>query len=155
LAADPDPCAGFTWDVTHERALFNEAPQRVVAAASAQEPPPLATHRLYELSLRPQSQVHFTVAPGKNPSIEGYAGIATLRLSAPGAYRIALDQSVWVDVVAQGALIRSRDFQGRAGCMAPHKIVEFLLPAQTPLTLQFSAARGSTLKVAVLPAPTP
>ena len=76
-----------------------------------------------------------------------------MRLASAGAYRIALDQSVWVDVVAQGALIRSRNFQGRAGCSAPRKIVEFLLPAQTPLTLQFSAARGSTLKVAVLPAP--
>jgi hypothetical protein len=58
-----------------------------------------------------------------------------------------------VDVVVQGTPIPSRDFQGRAGCRAPHKVVEFVLPAATPLTLQFSAGDAATLRVAVLMAP--
>jgi hypothetical protein len=119
-----DPCAAFSWDVTRERALL------------------------------PHPQVHFAATPGKSRSTEGHAGLATLSLPTAGLYRIALDQPFWVDIVAQGAPIASRDFQGRPGCRAPHKIVEFELPAATPLTLQFSAGDAATLRVAILLAPT-
>ncbi len=49
--------------------------------------------------------------------------------------------------------IASKDFQGRPGCDAPHKIVEFVLPAGTPLTLQFRAGSQDTLKVSVSRSP--
>jgi hypothetical protein len=58
-------------------------------------------------------------------------------------------------VIDRGTAIPSRDFQGRPGCHAPHKIVEFELPASTPLTLQFSAGDAAILRVAVLRAPPP
>jgi hypothetical protein len=148
-----DPCASFSWNVSHERAVFGELPQRINAGSSAEGAPALTAGHLYELALLPQSQARFAIAPGKSPSAESHAGIATFRVSSAGVYRIALDQPVWVDVVTNGAAIRSRDFQGRAGCNAPHKIVEFVFPADTPLTLQFSGAGGSTVRVAVLQAP--
>jgi hypothetical protein len=155
--SDPpaDPCAGFSWDVAHERALFGEAPQRLTAGASVADAPAISPGRLYELALVPDSQVRFAAAPGKRGAAEGHAGLATLSLPSAGLYRIALDQPYWVDVIAAGAPIPSRDFQGRAGCHAPHKIVEFVLPAATPLTLQFSAGNAATLRVAVLMAPPP
>lgn len=152
--ASADPCAGFSWDVTHERALFREAsPQKIAAGASAADAPAISPDRLYELALIPYPEVRFAATPAKKRSADGRAGLATLSLATAGVYRIALDQPFWVDVIAQGAAIPSRDFQGRAGCHAPHKVVEFVLPAATPLTLQFSSGEATTLKVAVLIAP--
>jgi len=148
-----DPCSGFSWNVTRERAVFKEAPQKIAAGASPADAPVISPDRLYELALVPYSQVRFATTPGRNRSAEGRAGLATLSLSTGGVYRIALDQPFWVDVIAQGSPIHSRDFQGRAGCHAPHKVVEFSLPAATPLTLQFSAGDATTVRVAVLMAP--
>ena len=116
--------------------------------------PTLAIDRLYQLQLKGQSAVAFPAPPGKKTPSEGaYAGLATLTVDAAGVYRIAVDRAVWVDVIANGALVRAKDFQGRHGCNAPHKIVEFLLPARTPLTLQFSGSDVATVKVAVTPSP--
>jgi hypothetical protein len=150
-----DPCAAFSWDVTRERALFGEVPQKLAAGASLAHAPALTPSRLYELALVPRSQVQFAATPGRSRSTAGQAGLATLSVSGAGLYRIALDQSFWVDVIARGTAIPSRDFQGRPGCHAPHKVVEFELPAATPLTLQFSDGDAAVLRVAVVEAPPP
>ena len=152
-SATADPCAAFSWDVAHERALFSEAPHRLSAGLSPSDSPALTTGQLYELTLAPQPQVHFAAAPGKSRSADGYAGLAVLTLPSAGVYRIALDQPIWVDVVAEGTPVRSRDFQGRSGCSAPHKIVEFVLPAKVALTIQLSSGSSPTVRVAVLAAP--
>jgi hypothetical protein len=68
-------------------------------------------------------------------------------------YRIALDQPLWVDVIANGTVVQAKDFQGRPGCNAPHKIVEFLLPAASPITLQFSGSAVRVVKVTVTRSP--
>jgi hypothetical protein len=68
-------------------------------------------------------------------------------------YRVSLEQPLWVDVIANGTLVPAKDFQGRPGCNAPHKIVEFTLPAQVPITLQFSSGGVSTVKVTVTRSP--
>jgi hypothetical protein len=84
---------------------------------------------------------------------ESYAGLARLALETSGVYRIALDQGLWVDVIANGTLVQSKGFQGRPRCSAPHKVVEFLLPARTPITFQFSGGRGPAVKVSVTRSP--
>jgi hypothetical protein len=150
-----DPCAGFSWDIAHERVLFSGVPRKIAAGASPTDAPAISPDQLYELALVPYSQVHFAATPGRTRSAEGRAGLATLSLSTAGVYRVALDQPFWVDVIGRGSTIPSRDFQGRPGCHAPHKIVEFDLPAATPLTLQFSAGEAATLRVAVSRAPPP
>lgn len=58
-----------------------------------------------------------------------------MTVAQASSYRISLDAPLWIDVLANGGALAARDFQGRAGCSAPHKIVEFELPANTPLTL--------------------
>jgi hypothetical protein len=149
-----DPCAAFRWDVAHERTLFAQEPQLLVAGQTTAGSPTLAADRLYQLQLKGQSAVAFPTPPGKKSPNEGtYAGLATLTVEAGGVYRIAIDRAVWVDVIANGSLIPAKDFQGRHGCNAPHKIVEFLLPARTPLTLQFSGSDVATVKVAVTRSP--
>jgi hypothetical protein len=149
-----DPCAAFSWDVSHERSLFSAAPQSLSAAAASSSAPALSPGKLYQLKLLEQSKVSFAAAPGrKSPAQGAYAGLARLTLQSAGVYRISLDGSFWVDVLADGVPIASKDFQGRPGCDAPHKIVEFVLPAGTPLTLQFSAGSQDTVKVSVTRSP--
>jgi len=148
--AQQDPCAAFSWNVAHERALFASAPQALSAGRDAASSPPLEPDRLYELQLGPQSQVAWVLPPGKK-SIpeEAFAGTARLRLQQPGTYRISVDQSLWIDIVADGHMIESADFQGRAGCVAPHKIVQYTLPAGRELVLQLSAAGGPRARLTI------
>jgi len=58
-----------------------------------------------------------------------------------------LDQPFWIDVVAGSQLLTSKDFQGVPGCNAPHKIVEFDLPATSDLVLQISGASAAVLRL--------
>ena len=150
-----DPCAAFSWDVGQERALFASAPQVVPAGSAPAGAPARAAGRLYQMQLTPQAGVSFAAPPAKKMLADGaYAGVATLTVATAGVYRISLDQPFWLDVAANGVLIPSKDFQGRAGCTAPHKIVEFELPAATPLVLQVSNGTSTTVKVAITPVPT-
>jgi hypothetical protein len=149
-----DPCATFAWDVAHERALFATEPTSLAAGTAVASAPSLAPDRLYELRLSLQPEVAFAVAPGRAKQTDGgRAGLAQLTVAVAGLYRISIDRPFWLDVVAGGALVGSKDFQGRPGCSAPHKIVEFTLAAGMPLTLQFSGAASPTLKVAITRSP--
>jgi hypothetical protein len=148
--ADEDPCAGFTGNVMAERALFAGAAQPASAARDVASAPLLVPGRLYQLQLAPQGQVSMRLAPGKKTPVEGaYAGLARLQLQQAGSYRVSMDQGAWIDVVADSQMISSSNFQGRPGCTAPHKIVQFLLPAGHELLLQFSAATAPVLRVAI------
>jgi hypothetical protein len=160
VQADPapravDPCATFNWDVRHERALFAGQAQRLTTGRAAAAAPAVTPEHLYELQLHERAEVTFAVPPAQRhpPPAAGYAGLVTLEVDAAGLYRVALNRAFWIDMVADGASIRSSDFEGRSACAAPHKIVEFSLPANTPLTLQFSAGSTPTLRLAVTRAP--
>lgn len=152
-----DSCAASTWDIRHERTLFGQQARILAAGTTARTAPTLATDQLFQLQLQAQPRVTFVREPGKKAPTDGetYAGIARLSLKTGGVYRIALDQGVWVDAIANDSLIQSKDFQGRHGCDAPHKIVEFVLPAGTPITLQFSSGRMPAVKVTVTRSPSP
>jgi len=158
LASSPpadDPCAAFTWDIRHERTLFAHEARQLAAANAAAASPTLTTDRLYQLQLKAQPEITFITRPGKKVPNEGetYAGLASLSVETAGVYRIALDQPLWVDVIANDSLVQAKDFQGHPGCKAPHKIVEFLLPARIPITLQFSGGRVPTVKLTVTRSP--
>jgi hypothetical protein len=152
-AAD-DPCSGFGWKVTHERGLFAGKPKSEKAGADLSGAPAIAPEHLYELLLTSQDQVHFSVPPGKKPKGEGaYAGLVRLKVSKAGLYRISVDQPFWIDVVSGAELVRSNDFQGAAGCSAPHKIVLFDLPAAQDLVLQVSGLPSAKARLTVTAAP--
>ena len=158
-SAAEDPCAAFSWDVRHERSLFATAAAPVAAGKDAASAPSLAPERLYELTLAPQQQVTFAVAPGRKTPVDGSsAGLARLRLSTATDVRVSIDQGFWIDVVAGHELIAAKDFQGRKDCQAPHKIVAYSLPGGQDLILQLSGAIGSTVRLTITPvgaAPSP
>jgi len=153
-AGADDPCAAFSWDVHHERDLFSREAVDVASGKGLGDAPALTAEHLYELELRAQPEVSFAAPPSRVwPKEATYAGLARITVEAAGIYRFALDQPAWVDVVVNGAVLPSRDSQGRSGCSAPHKIVEFALPAGKPVTLEFSASVTPSLKVTVTRAP--
>lgn len=152
--AAEDPCAGFTWDVRHERELFGEQPLDVASGKALADAPAVTPDRLYELELRAQPEVSFSAPPSRTwPQEATYAGLARLTVDTAGVYRFALDQPAWVDVVAGGAVLPSRDAQGRVGCSTPYKIVEFALPAAKPLVLEFSASVTPSIRISVSRSP--
>src|SRR3569833_72481 len=149
LAAD-DPCAGFKWNVTEERAVFSQKPQSTTAGHDAASAPAKKPKILYELSLAAQDGVEFVVPPGKQGLSDGaYAGLVHFREPTAGAYRVSLDQGFWIDIVSHQALIESTDFTGAHDCKAPRKIVQYNLPAGEDQVLQVSGAAKDKVLVAV------
>lgn len=149
-----DPCAAFAWDVRHERDLFSKQPVDLASGRAFGDAPALTPDRLYELELRAQPEVSFSAPPSRSwPQEATYAGLARLTLDTAGVYRFSLDQPAWVDVVVNGAVLQSREAQGRVGCSAPYKVVEFALPAGKPLVLEFSASVTPSIRVSVSRSP--
>jgi hypothetical protein len=149
-----DGCLDFKWDVSKERALFGGTPAILKGGKDLASAPDVVPDRLYTLHLAAQDQVAFAVAPAKKPSASpAYAGLATLKIAAPGSYRVSVDLPIWIDVVSQGSLLAAKDYQGQHACSAPHKIVEFDLPGSQPFTLQFSNAAVDSISLTVTPSP--
>jgi hypothetical protein len=157
-AEPPDPCSQFAWNVTHELALFAATPTASAAGKDAVSAPLIRGERLYELILTPQSQVTFALSPGKKALADGaFAGLAQVRITTPGRYRVSLDGPFWIDLVANGKLLVSRDFTGNHECKSLRKLVEFQLPAGEVL-LQLSGAGQERVRVSLTrspPAPKP
>lgn len=151
IAAEPDPCTRFTWDVSHELAVMKQSPQLVNAAAKpGKDAPTLQIDKLYDLKLAAQDSVTFAITPGKPTLPDGaHAGVARFRTDKAGRYRVAIASGHWIDIVEGEKLIKSRDFQGARGCERPHKIVEYDLPAGRDLTLQLSGSSDATVILAI------
>jgi hypothetical protein len=153
-SARADDCVDFKWDVTQERALYAGTATPLAAGTDSTSAPVVQLNRLYELKLAPQDKVTFAAAPGKKvPNPGSNAGIVTFKLSGSGSYRVAIDMPFWIDVVANGALVAAKDFQGQHGCSAPHKIVEFDLAGTRPLILQLSNAVPDSVRVTITATP--
>jgi hypothetical protein len=149
-----DPCSGFKWDISREHALFGGPSVALAAGKDEATAPTIGTDRFYQLQLMPQTEVAFALAPGKKMLTDGaYAGLAALKLDTPGNYRVSLDVPFWIDVVADGKLAVTKDFQGQQGCDAPHKIVEFDLSGAKRFVLQLSGSAKATVRLTVTPAP--
>jgi hypothetical protein len=157
-AADParadDACIDFKWDVSKERALFAGTPTALTSAKDPASAPAIVPNRLYRLRLTPQDQVTFAVNPGKRtPAAGAFAGVAALKIPGDGAYRIAIDLPVWIDVASSGSLVAAKDFEGQRNCSAPHKIVEFELSGGRPYILQLSSGMSENVLLTVTASP--
>jgi hypothetical protein len=148
-----DPCAAFKWNVAEERALFAGKAQALAAAKDTDGAPGLAVGRLYDISLLPQATLALRAPAGPKSRFEGaYAGFAHLDIAAAGTYRVSLDQPGWIDVVGEHGVIAASDFAGQHGCSAPHKVVQFELPAGS-LLLQLTGITGSHVALTLTRAP--
>jgi hypothetical protein len=156
IAAAParadEKCIEFAWDVRAEHLLFAMQPVKIVAGSDRASTPAVSLDRLYQLHLQKQTEVQFPTPPGaREAKPDGYGGLAQLQVAVPGPYRVSADQPLWIDFAFNGALLKPQDFQGRRGCNAPHKIVEFVLPMGVQLTLQISNAANADVKISITP----
>ena len=153
-ASAATPCTGFKWDVSKELALFDGASVALSAGKNGGSAPTVGMDRLYQLQLLPQAAVAFAMTPGKSTATDGaYAGLAKLKLHAPGSYRVAVDAPLWIDVVSNGKLATATDFQGSQSCDGPHKIVEFDLTGSTRFVLQISGSAKAAVRLTVTRTP--
>lgn len=153
LAAADDPCSRFKWDVTRERALFEQTPQVIRGAGDGTAAADLLPERLYELSLVAQTEMKLSVPLGKKSDFPAaFGGFARLHIPEAGPYRIALDQSGWIDILGAQGVITSNDFAGGTGCSAPGKLVQFALPAGTVM-LQLTGIKSSHIRLTLTRSP--
>jgi len=150
-----DSCAGYKWNVEHERALFAHGGRSLAAGVDASSAPGIQLDQLFEIALLPESDVHYALPPSKRPKHGGtYAGLVRVQLAAPALYRVSLDQADWIEVIVDHASLKSADFAGQHACSAPRKIVAFNLPSGEVL-LQLSSAATPHVRVTVTRAAPP
>jgi hypothetical protein len=147
FADEADGCKKFAWDVSHEVAVMKEKPAPVTAATKPGAQAPLVKlDKPFELELPPQSGVTYSAQPMKptlNDSARG--GLVRFHTVKAGLYRVSITTGHWLDVVDGDTPIKSKDFSGSRECPRPHKIVEFELPANKDLVLQFSGSTDSSV----------
>ena len=150
-AADVDACTRFKWDVSRELAVMRQSPQAITAAVRpGPHMPQLNIETLYSLTLADQAGVTFAAGPAKVSGVPGaHAGLVRFAVKKAGRYRISITSGHWVDVVDGVQLLPAVDYQGHVGCERPRKIVEFDVPAQHTLTLQFSGSSDPETVVAI------
>jgi hypothetical protein len=152
--AQAQPCRDFAWDVHQERTLFAQSAHTVAAASRSSATPTVRVGRLYQVSLAPQSEVRYVVAPGKVALADGaFGGMVKFRVRQAGSYRVSLDGPFWIDVVADGRLLATEDFSGQRGCANPHKIVVFQMPSGQDLWLQISGSHLPRAQFTITQAP--
>lgn len=122
---------------------------RDAGATHVVKPPVLVPGEAYALALAPLASIGFVVAPER--AARGSAptgGMALLRLPEGGRFRISLSTPHWLDVVQDGRIVKSSEFQGHLGCNPLHKVVEYEL-APGDYVLQLSGADETQARVAI------
>jgi hypothetical protein len=150
-AVQTDPCSGYKWDVTAERALFAASPKSVAAGKDRASAAHAVANQLFTVALHPLNEVSFPVTPGRAPPSGSFAGLIALTVPVPGKYRISVDAPMWIDVAGGAILAPVLDYEGLHECSAPRKVVVFDLQGGPDWTLELSAADRSTVRLAVTP----
>jgi hypothetical protein len=136
-------CDHFKRSVAQERAWFAASPAALPAKGGSAEP-----GRGYALALA--KNLDLPVAPERKPGPDRYAAVVSLPKLGAGLYQITLSEEAWIDVVADGALVKSRDFSGQKDCPGVRKTVRFKLAG--PATIEISNASVDKILLAISPA---
>ena len=157
-AAAHDPpqegCGAASRDTAHEIAVM-QAPAVPVTLQSGENihAARLSLDKHYAVNLVAQDQLRFRVRPGRAPrGTAPRGGVFEFEVPAAGRYRVSITSRHWIDILDGEAVIPSREHYG-PGCKLVHKIVEFELPAERPLTLQLSGQDDAIIGLAITVAP--
>jgi len=146
-ASAADDCSTFKWSVERERAWMAAGPTPVGATGEI-----ALGEKAYRVTLAAGDAVKFAAPPERAPKAGTHAAVLTFTVANPGVYDVGLSGEGWVDVVQNGAAVRSSDFSGGKSCPGLHKSVRFTLAAGAA-ALQLSNVPGETIDVAIAPAP--
>jgi hypothetical protein len=147
LAAEDGGCSAFKWPLAREQAWLTAPHPSASSGDSTPRPEGALT-----LKLQPADQVSFNPAPDRKPATGSFG--ATLAIGAvdkDGVYQVTLSDEAWVDVVQDGAKVKSSGFSGQKNCPGLRKSVRFKLKPG-PAVLQISGAKAQQIDVAVGPA---
>ena len=144
---DASGCDKFKWSIARERAWFAAGAEPVAAGADL----PFAEQG-YAVALVPDESAGFVAPPERAPKPGAFGGV--LKISAlpkAGLYDITLSDEAWIDVVQNGASVKSSDFSGQKNCPGVRKSVRFPLAAGAA-TVQISNAASASIQLAIAPA---
>jgi hypothetical protein len=145
-------CEAFKWPLDKERAAFESAGLEQIATGTAGRP---WKEQAFALALVPATSVAYTVPPGGKAKAEGtpqYGGV--LPFGAPekaGVYQVTLSGEGWIDLVQNGAALKSAGHSGAKNCPGLRKSVRFEVGA-APVALQISGSPAESIRIAIRPA---
>ncbi|MEJ0040858.1 MAG: hypothetical protein WDM81_00900 [Rhizomicrobium sp.] len=149
LPARADPvCSKLAWPLEHERALLNGTLDAFASGATRKAMPPRAIGVL----LVPSDKAALPYPAAKPADAAKFSGYVTLPVTTAGDYLVSLSSEGWIDAIQDGATVASTAHTGDPDCPGLRKSVRFTLAAK-PLTLQIGNAPGSTIAIAITPAP--
>lgn len=159
VAAD-DACEAFHWDMKDELAAMATTANGLAANTNLQQAgAPLEVGKHYVVTLTPENQVAFIVAPGraaKDAAPQG--GILYFDVRKSGRYRFSLDTGHWLDVIDAGEklldgstakVLESLGHDSAEGCAAIHKVVAFDLEAGTTYRVHLSGRAAPRVNLVV------
>jgi hypothetical protein len=147
-AQDATGCDKFKWSIAREREWIAAGAKPVAAGTEI----PLA-EQAYAVALVPNETAGFALAPERALKPGAFGGVLKISgLPKPGLYEITLSGEAWIDVVQNGASVKSSDFSGQKNCPGVRKSVRFSLAAGAA-TVQISNAASATIQLAIAPAP--
>ncbi len=110
-----DGCVDFKWDVSKERALFAGTPTALTSGKDARIGADRRTEPALQISTPgPGSGCLRCIAGQTSREQNVYGGLAVLKISTAGSYRISVDLPFWIDVVSNGTLVAARGFSRTA-----------------------------------------
>jgi len=145
LAAAPAfaDCDHFKWSVADDVAAFKATPAPLPAVGGQ-----AAVGKAYLLALK--ADVKFPVEPQRPPKPGTSGAVVAVANLAAGTYKVTLSKEAWIDVVENGAIVRSSGFSSQTDCPAVRKTVRFQLAAGKA-SVQISNAKDRETMFAISP----
>lgn len=145
-ADEPRGCDKFKWPVAHEQAALQDEAKPHINSGDA-----IAINKAASLRLAPYADAHFLLAPTRAPKFpSSNAGMANAPAPVAGVYKVSLSEAGWIEIVQDGAFVKSSNFSGALDCPGIRKIVEFPLAAK-PFTIEVSGVDKAELSLIVSP----
>ena len=144
----PAACTDFAWPLMREETWFAAPGLARVASGDTLRPEmPGAV-----LTLKPEAEVAFPVAPSRVPPPGSYGGV--LRFPAPirpGIHQVTLSDEAWIDVSQDGQTTRPPvDHTVNRDCPTLRKSLRYQF-GTAPVIIEISGAKRDTIKIAVAP----
>lgn len=147
-AEEPSGCDKFKWPIERERAALT-APDRAKLISGGELASLPSTG--VTLALVAPAEAKLPTPPERAPKDGTFAGFTSIK-TAPkaGLYTVSLSSGGWVDVVQDGRFLKPKAFSGATDCDGIRKTMKYELSA-SPLVLQVSGTKDSSISIAVLP----
>ncbi len=152
-AAPAPACAATDKDLPPELSAWpDKAALTAAVKAGGLDKAVLAPGKAYLATLAPTPDVAFVTQPEKPGGTVSKGGLFAFDVATAGSYAVVLGTAAWVDVLKDGAAVRSTGHGHGPACSTIRKMVTFDL-APGRYVVQISANAGATLPILVAPKP--